>query len=85
MKKRIIKALLDTAHKEGDRLPSVRTIISTYNVSSGTVQAALKDLAKQSKIYRIQGKGCFWGSEPTLNEPPEIFINKGICHKHLWY
>ncbi len=72
MKKRIIKALLDTAHKEGDRLPSVRTLISTYNVSSGTVQAALRDLANQSKIYRIQGKGCFWGNEPALNEPPEI-------------
>lgn len=72
MKKRIVKALLDTDHKDGDRLPSVRTIISTYNVSSGTVQAALKDLAKQSKIYRIQGKGCFWGNEPVLNEVPEI-------------
>lgn len=72
MKKRIIQTLLKTEHKDGDRLPSVRTIISTYNVSSGTVQAALRDLAKQSKIYRIQGKGCFWGSEPPLNSTPEI-------------
>ncbi|MCQ2091017.1 MAG: GntR family transcriptional regulator [Fibrobacter sp.] len=72
MKKRIIQTLLQTEHKDGDRLPSVRTIISTYNVSSGTVQAALKDLAKQSKIYRIQGKGCFWGSEPPLNNTPEV-------------
>lgn len=72
MKKRIIQTLLKTEHKDGDRLPSVRTIISTYNVSSGTVQAALRDLAKQSKIYRIQGKGCFWGSEPPLNNTPEV-------------
>lgn len=72
MKKRIIQSLLKTEHKDGDRLPSVRTIISTYNVSSGTVQAALKDLAKQSKIYRIQGKGCFWGSEPPMITTPEV-------------
>ncbi|MCF0217273.1 MAG: GntR family transcriptional regulator [Fibrobacteraceae bacterium] len=71
VKKRIISALLDSDHKEGDRLPSVRTIISTYKASSGTVQAVLKELATQNKIYRIQGKGCFWGCEPLVKKVPE--------------
>ncbi len=72
MKKRIINALLQSTHKNGDRLPSVRTIIDTYNVSSGTVQAALKELSEQNLIYKIQGKGCFWGNEVPLSKPIEV-------------
>lgn len=72
MRKRIIQALLQSEHKNGDRLPSVRTIIETYNVSSGTVQAALKELSRQNLIYKIQGKGCFWGSEAPLIKSIEV-------------
>lgn len=72
MKKRIVQALLESKHEDGDRLPSVRTIIKAYEASSGTVQAALLELANEGKIYKIQGKGCFWGKAPALREPLQI-------------
>ena len=43
MKQRIIKALLDMNLAEGDRLPSVRSMIKSFGASSGTVQAALAE------------------------------------------
>ncbi len=72
VKKRIIQALLDSPHKQGDRLPSVRSIIKAFDASSGTVQAALRDLAQGKLICKIQGKGCFWGSEPPMSNSPQI-------------
>ena len=71
MKKRIIKALIDSPHNDGDRLPSVRDLINSFGASSGTVQAALKELTNDSLIYRIHGKGCFWGREPQNARAPE--------------
>lgn len=72
VKNRIIQALLNSDHKEGDRLPSVRSIMKAYGVSSGTVQTALKQLADDSLICKIQGKGCFWGNVPMVNATPEV-------------
>lgn len=72
MKQRIIQALLNSEHKDGDRLPSVRDIMKAYNVASGTVQAALRELTEQSAICKIQGKGCFWGNGNFLANPPQI-------------
>jgi len=70
VKNRIKQILLDTPHKDGDRLPSIREIIKTYDTSSGTVQTALKELAQEGKVCKIQGKGCFWGKElPSQNVP----------------
>lgn len=70
MKERIIQALLKTEHKDGDRLPSVRTIMKAYGVSSGTVQVALSQLAASNVICKIQGKGCFWGNLPMVSKIP---------------
>ncbi|MCQ2106672.1 MAG: GntR family transcriptional regulator [Fibrobacter sp.] len=75
MKDRIIRQLLNTPHKDGDRLPSVRSMIEAYGASSGTVQAVLKTLAESSMICKIQGKGCFWGKDPTLTAVPEIRLS----------
>lgn len=70
MKNRIKQLLLNIPHKDGDRLPSIRDIIKNYETSSGTVQSALKELAKEGIIFKIHGKGCFWGKErPAQNVP----------------
>ena len=61
---RIIKEL---PHQDGDRLPSVRALMKAYNVSSGTVQAALRNLEKSKLICRLQGKGCFWAQDGIVN------------------
>ncbi|SHL12347.1 GntR family transcriptional regulator [Fibrobacter sp. UWEL] len=75
MKERIIKALLSSEHNDGDRLPSVRTLMNTYGVSSGTVQAALNQLAADKTICKIQGKGCFWGNVPMANNVPVVKLS----------
>jgi len=86
MKNRVIKALLEMEHKDGDQLPSVRALMNAFDVSSNTVQSALRDLAKESKISKIQGKGCFWGSKllfaatPKAHESVTEQIRKAFEH-----
>lgn len=67
MRKELAKILTEIPHMDGDRLPSVRSLMKTYKVSSSTVQAALRVLEQSSKICRIQGKGCFWAAEGVTN------------------
>lgn len=64
MRKNIVQSLLNSPHKDGDRLPSVRALMVSFAASSATVQAALKELEKEKHIYCVQGKGNFWGIEP---------------------
>ena len=79
MKQRIIKALLDMNLAEGDRLPSVRSMIKSFGASSGTVQAALAELESAGKICRIQGKGCFWGTSPLRTQVP--YVHETVSEK----
>ena len=60
MREELEKIITGLPHKDGDRLPSVRALMKAYGISSGTVQAALRNLEKEKLICRIQGKGCFW-------------------------
>ena len=46
MREELAKTLLSLPHGDNDRLPSVRTLMNTYRVSSGTVQAALASLSE---------------------------------------
>lgn len=75
VKEIIVQALLKTNHKDGDRLPSVRTIMKTYGVSSGTVQSALGQLAQDNVICKVQGKGCFWGNIPMPSNIPTVRLS----------
>lgn len=70
MKESIALQLLDANYSEGDCLPSVRTLMRTFNASSATIQGALKILAADGKIHSIQGKGNFWGRAPATLELP---------------
>ena len=79
MKQRIIKALLDMNLDEGDRLPSVRSMIKSFGASSGTVQAALAELESAGKICKIQGKGCFWGTSPLRTQVP--YVHETVSEK----
>lgn len=64
MRKKIAENLLSSAHVDGERLPSVRSLMTAFKVSSATVQAALKLLESEKKIHCVQGKGNFWGRAP---------------------
>ena len=79
MKQRIVKALLGMNLADGDRLPSVRSMIKSFGASSGTVQAALAELESAGKICKIQGKGCFWGNTPLKNTVP--FVHETVTEK----
>lgn len=90
MKDEIVKALLQSVHADGDRLPSVRDLMKSLDAASATVQRALRELSKHRIIYTVPGKGCFWGTPPqkkislpnasrdTLSEKFQADIRAGI-------
>lgn len=69
MKDEIVKALLQSVHADGDRLPSVRDLMKSLDAASATVQRALHELSKHQFIYTVPGKGCFWGTPPQKTIP----------------
>jgi GntR family transcriptional regulator len=44
---------------QGRMLPSVRTLMQTYEVSDGTVKRALAELRREGLIVTYQGKGSY--------------------------
>lgn len=73
MREELAQKLLESDHKDGDRLPSIRDLAKAYGVSPNTVQATLKILESGTKIRCIQGKGSFWTSNGLLPiiDPPQ--------------
>lgn len=70
MKNVIAQNLLEIPHKDGDRLPSVRSLMRAFEASSATIQASLRILENDGKIYCVQGKGNFWGREKAKVDIP---------------
>ena len=55
-----IKRLIVTgALKEGDKLPSVRTLATDLAINPNTIQKAYNELENEGYIYSIPGKGSF--------------------------
>jgi len=72
MRDKIRQAILQQELKDGEMLPSVRKFMKTFSVSSGTIQAILKQLAEEGIIYSIRGKGYFWGKPPAASDLAQI-------------
>ena len=51
--------------KEGESLPSIRTLAADSKISVITVKRAYEDLEKEGMIYSVQGKG-FYVDNPDL-------------------
>ena len=68
MRDEIKQAILQQELKDGEMLPSVRKLMKTFGVSSGTIQGVLKQLSEEGLIYSIRGKGFFWGKAPDAND-----------------
>ena len=51
--------------KEGEMLPSIRTLAADSKISVITVKRAYEDLEKEGMIYSVQGKG-FYVDTPDL-------------------
>jgi GntR family transcriptional regulator len=45
--------------KEGESLPSIRTLAADSKISVITVKRAYEDLEKEGMIYSVQGKGFY--------------------------
>lgn len=64
MKQSIAQRLIEANFKEGQCIPSVRSLMGAFGASSATVQAALKILVAEGLVYCVHGKGNFWGKAP---------------------
>ena len=51
--------------KEGESLPSIRTLAADSKISVITVKRAYEDLEKEGMLYSVQGKG-FYVDNPDL-------------------
>lgn len=56
---RVVAMILDGALKEGDPLPSVRTVAAEYRVNPLTVLKAYQELADESLVETRRGLGTF--------------------------
>lgn len=72
MRDEIKQAILQQQLKDGEMLPSVRKLMKTFGVSSGTIQGVLKQLAEEGLIYSIRGKGFFWGKAPDASDLAQL-------------
>jgi GntR family transcriptional regulator len=65
LRDRIAEMILDGALKEGDALPSVRTIAAEYRVNPLTVLKGYQQLVDEQLVESRRGRG--------------MFINEGAC------
>lgn len=56
---RVIAMILDGILKEGDPLPSVRTVAAEYRVNPLTVLKAYQELADEKLVETRRGRGMF--------------------------
>jgi GntR family transcriptional regulator len=59
LRDRVIAMILDSALKEGDPLPSVRTVAADYRVNPLTVLKAYQQLADEQIVEKRRGIGMF--------------------------
>jgi len=55
----IVSMLLDDVLKEGDPLPSVRTVAAEYRINPLTVLKAFQELADEGLVESRRGRGMF--------------------------
>jgi GntR family transcriptional regulator len=55
----VISMILDDVLKEGDPLPSVRTVAAEYRINPLTVLKAYQELADEGLVETRRGKGMF--------------------------
>jgi len=55
----VISMILDDVLKEGDPLPSVRTVAAEYRINPLTVLKAYQELADEGLVEARRGKGMF--------------------------
>ena len=67
--KNVLKRLIVTgALKEGDKLPSVRSLATELAINPNTIQKAYNELENEGYIYSVPGKGSFASGDARTDE-----------------
>lgn len=77
LRDRVIAMILDGVLKEGDPLPSVRTVAAEYRVNPLTVLKAYQELADENLVETRRGLGMF------VNTGAPELLRKGEREKFL--
>jgi len=59
LRDRVVSMMLDDVLKEGDPLPSVRTVAAEYRINPLTVLKAYQELADEGLVETRRGRGMF--------------------------
>ena len=79
LRDRVIAMILEAALKEGDPLPSVRTVAADYRVNPLTVLKAYQQLADEQIVEKRRGVGMFvrtGAREQLLLHERQRFLNE---------
>lgn len=68
-------AILGGVLRPGEALPSVRGLMDQHDVSTSTMQAALKLLKDEGYLVGEQGRGVFVRPQPQQTIAPEEYVN----------
>jgi len=79
LRDRVIAMILEAALKEGDPLPSVRTVAADYRVNPLTVLKAYQQLADEQIVEKRRGVGMFVRAgvrEQLLRDERQRFLSE---------
>jgi len=77
LRDRMVSMILDDVLKEGDPLPSVRTVAAEYRINPLTVLKAYQELADEGLVEARRGRGMF------INAGARELLLKGEREKFL--
>ena len=77
LRQRVIAMILDEVLKEGDPLPSVRSVAAEYRVNPLTVMKSYQQLAEEGLVESRRGLGMF------INSGARNILLKGARQKFL--
>src|SRR5215471_3341868 len=77
LRDRVVAMILDGVLKEGDPLPSVRTVAAEYRINPLTVLKAYQELADEELVEKRRGLGMF------VNTGARGLVLKGERQKFL--
>jgi GntR family transcriptional regulator len=77
LRDRVVAMILDGVLKEGDPLPSVRTVAAEYRVNPLTVLKGYQELVDEGLVESKRGRGMF------INEGARILLLRGERQKFL--
>lgn len=59
IKNQILNQIISDELKEGDSIPSIRSLANNIKISVMTIKKAYDELENEGYIYSVQGKGTF--------------------------